>query len=96
MSPTRIAELAATIATKTAQIDSHLTTYGLRTPSFDTEIPSQLFTETCLENSRRALLEATMELHDLMRSPAALVMDHAVCSDLMKKTRRLILQIGIA
>ncbi|KAL2059185.1 hypothetical protein ABVK25_000477 [Lepraria finkii] len=73
MAASRMAELALLIATNTANIDTHLASKGLPTPSFDANQPAHLLNDTELAAARRAVLEATDELHALMLGPIGIL-----------------------
>jgi hypothetical protein len=68
-----MAELSLLIATNTANIDMHLASKGLPTPSFDASQPDHLLNDDELAESRRAVLEATDELHALMLGPIGIL-----------------------
>ncbi|KAI1205456.1 putative O-methyltransferase [Annulohypoxylon truncatum] len=74
----RIAELAATVATHTNRIDSYLSKKGLPYPSFGADGPSDLNLPPEIEQSRRAVLEASQELNDLLQGPRNLLSNHEV------------------
>ncbi|KAL8856173.1 MAG: hypothetical protein Q9178_007211 [Gyalolechia marmorata] len=69
MATTRITELAAIIADNTKHVDAHLAQRGLPSPSFDPDSPAGALLHSDVIASRRAILEATDELHALMRGP---------------------------
>ena len=69
MATTRITELAAIIADNTKHIDAQLAQRGLPSPSFDPDSPAGALLHSDVIASRRAILEATDELHALMRGP---------------------------
>ena len=73
MAASRMAELALLIATNTANIDTHLASKGLPTPSFDANQPAHLLNDNELAAARRAVLEATDELHALMLGPIGIL-----------------------
>lgn len=74
MSTTRILELAAIISSNTNAIDDYYQSNGLLSPSFDakgsTVIPMEV------DSARDAVLDATMELHDLLLDPLDLMYHH--------------------
>lgn len=78
MSQSRIADLAAAIATHTSQIDGYLTEKGLPYPSFDVKAPVNLALSPDIEKSRCAVLEASQELNDLLQGPKDLILNHQV------------------
>jgi hypothetical protein len=78
--PSRIAELAAVVASHTKQIDDHLTANGLPQPSFDTDGPAELQLPPQLEQARAVVLQATQELNDLLQGPRELLFNHHVRS----------------
>lgn len=79
MSASRIAELSALIATHTAQIDHHLASNGLSSPSFEPTQPSDLLSDKAIAQSRQSVLEATDELHALMLGPTGILTSTTVC-----------------
>jgi hypothetical protein len=80
--PTRIAELAAVVASHTRQIDDYINTQGLPQPSFDTTGPAELQLPPQLEQARTIVLQATQELNDLLQGPRELIFNHHVgCTD---------------
>jgi hypothetical protein len=82
MSVTRMAELVALVSTNTSRIDQYLESHGLPSPSFDVDCPRDLGipTEaTEIEDARKAALEASIELQDLLQGPTSLLRP-VVCS----------------
>ncbi|KAL7622165.1 hypothetical protein AAE478_007668 [Parahypoxylon ruwenzoriense] len=75
-SQSRIAELAATVATHTHRIDKYLSEKGLPTPSFDADGPKDLGLPPDIEQSRSLVLEASQELNDLLQGPRDLLFNH--------------------
>ncbi|KAI4280706.1 MAG: hypothetical protein L6R35_005840 [Caloplaca aegaea] len=73
MATSRIAELATIIATHTKQIDAHLATKGLPSPSFDPESPAEALLDSEVIASRQSILDATDELHALMQGPVDII-----------------------
>ncbi|OTB08347.1 hypothetical protein M426DRAFT_263629 [Hypoxylon sp. CI-4A] len=68
----RIAELSARIAANTARVDSYLTEHSLPTPSFGVDAPPHSLvpaTEPDIEAARQAVINDTLELHQLMLGP---------------------------
>lgn len=78
-SPSRIAELAAVVASHTKQIDDYLTQNGLPQPSFDANGPAELQLPPNLEQARAVVIQASQELNDLLKGPRELLFDHHVC-----------------
>lgn len=76
----RIAELAATVATHTNRIDNYLSEKGLPYPSFEADGPSNLNLPPDIEKSRGVVLEASQELNDLLQGPRELIFNHTVCA----------------
>jgi hypothetical protein len=75
---TRIAELAALVASHTKRIDDYLVEKGLPQPSFDPDGPTELQLPPQLEQSRTVVLHATQELNDLLQGPKELLLKHHV------------------
>lgn len=76
MSSTRIAELAAIVSTNTTKIDDYLISHNLPSPSFDVDHPADLgipLEAIDIDDARRAALEASMELQDLLQGPTSLL-----------------------
>lgn len=73
MSTSRIAELAATIATHTQKVDAHLATNGLPDLSFDPDSSARHVYDTEIATSRQSLLAATDELHALIQGPVDII-----------------------
>ncbi|KAL8722853.1 MAG: hypothetical protein Q9225_000740 [Loekoesia sp. 1 TL-2023] len=73
MGKSRIGELAATIASKTAEIEGTLTAEDLQSPSFDPDSPPELLFHPKIAPLRQQLLEATDELHTLMLGPVGVL-----------------------
>ncbi|KAI5859358.1 S-adenosyl-L-methionine-dependent methyltransferase [Durotheca rogersii] len=72
----RIAELAAVVATHTQRIDSYLSEKGLPPPSFEADGPKDLGLPPDLEQSRSLVLDASQELNDLLQGPRNLLFNH--------------------
>ncbi|PQE24943.1 Sterigmatocystin 8-O-methyltransferase protein [Rutstroemia sp. NJR-2017a WRK4] len=76
-SPNNIVTLATTISKTTATINAYLTAHGLPIPSFDVSGPSRFSIppeEKEVVKAHAELLRATMELHNLMLGPTAMLM----------------------
>lgn len=66
----RIAELALKIQVETANIEEHLLSQGLKTPSWELDTPSQVPLLThAAQASQNAILEAMDELKALILGP---------------------------
>ncbi|KAF1969842.1 S-adenosyl-L-methionine-dependent methyltransferase [Bimuria novae-zelandiae CBS 107.79] len=78
--PSRIAELAALVASHTARIDECLAEKGLLQPSFDTNGPAELHLPPQLEQARSIVLQAIQELNDLLQGPRELLLNHHIGS----------------
>lgn len=74
-----IAELAATVAKHTHQIDECLIKNCLPYPSFDAEGPVDLGLPPNLEQSRATALQASEELNDLLQGPRDLLFSRHIC-----------------
>ena len=74
----RIAELAAAVATHTTKIDKFLAENSLQYPSFEADGPRELGLAPEIESSRAIVLEASQELNDLLQGPRDLVFNHHV------------------
>ena len=69
----RITELAALISTHTNTVEHYLQSNGLHPPSFNVDGPVQLgIKDPKIEAARLAVIEASIELHDLLVGPVAL------------------------
>ena len=86
MATSRIAELASIIQASTEKLETHLVSCGLPLPSFDAAIPPVPSLPPGIASYRTAILEATDELHSLIKGPIELVTDRAV-SDRTHKRR---------
>ncbi|KAI0835695.1 putative O-methyltransferase [Hypoxylon sp. FL0890] len=75
-SQSRIAELAATIATHTSRVDTYLAEKGLPHPSFEADGPVDLGLPPDVEQSRNIVLEASQELNDLLQGPRNILFNH--------------------
>ena len=81
MSPTRIVELAQTIANGTQTVDEYFTSHNLATPSFDVDGPPAIIIPPKMSDvaaAHAAVIDATKELHSLMLGPTALLMNNGV------------------
>ena len=67
---TRIEELASIIGRNTTSIQDALRVQNLPTPSFEPDVEVMFPPET--ETARNAVLDATLELHDLLLYPMSL------------------------
>ncbi|KAL9008751.1 MAG: hypothetical protein Q9173_006154 [Seirophora scorigena] len=93
MATSRIAELAAIIATHTKRVDAHLATKGLPSPSFDPESPAEALMDSEVIASRQSILDATDELHALMQGPVDIITAHPFNSWI---SRQAIVRFGLA
>ncbi|KAI1138547.1 putative O-methyltransferase [Hypoxylon sp. FL0543] len=75
-SQSRIAELAATIATHTDRVDTYLSEKGLPHPSFEADGPVDFGLSPDLEHSRNLVIEANQELNDLLQGPRNILFNH--------------------
>ena len=66
-SQTRLQQLASTIAEKTALIHDALQAHDLATPSFEWD--SKFYLPPEAEEARNVVLDATLELNDLLLHP---------------------------
>ena len=76
MRATRIAELSAIISSNTSKVDEYLKAQGKPSPSFDVDAPGDLGIPpeaVEIEQSRKAALEASLELSDLLQGPTSLL-----------------------
>lgn len=76
MSSTRIAELATSVSTNTAKVDEYLKSHSRPSPSFDVDHPADLGIPPeaiDIDNARKAALEASIELQDLLQGPTSLL-----------------------
>lgn len=72
MDSSKITNLATTIAVNTATVNSYLSSNGLPLPSFGVDASSKSLIppeETEIEAARVAVIDATLELRDLMMGP---------------------------
>lgn len=80
----RIQELSNIIATNSRLVDEYLTKSGTPHPSFDYEAPTTLNFPGDIENARTEVLEASLELHELLLGAKELLHTHKVMSFLDK------------
>ena len=76
MGTSRIGELVALISTNTAKVETYLQAHGLPSPSFDVDAPNDLGIPpdaTAVDDARRAALEASIELQDLLQGSTSLL-----------------------
>lgn len=76
MGTTRMAQLAVLISTNTAKVDMYLESHGLPSPSFDVDAPTDLGIPqeaTDVDDARKAALEASIELQDLLQGSTSLL-----------------------
>jgi hypothetical protein len=71
MAVSRIIQLAETIRSNTAKVDTHFTLQNLPSPSFDHEFPSSLPAE--IEQARNTVIDAADEMTELMQGPNQLL-----------------------
>jgi hypothetical protein len=77
MGNSRIGELASAISDNTSKIEQYLEHHNLPSPSFGVDAPSNLgipSEASDIEAAKRAALEATAELQDLLASTTALLL----------------------
>jgi hypothetical protein len=87
-SPNNIVTLATTISETTTTINAYFTSHGLPIPSFDVSGPSRISIppeEKEVAKAYAELLCATMELHNLMLGPTAMLMGTSVCISCISK-----------
>ena len=73
MTASRISELAAIVAERTAEIDAYVAAENLPSPSFDPEFTPGVLLGPKIAASRQAILDATDELHALMLGPVGIL-----------------------
>ena len=81
MSQSRIAELAEIIAGNTSFVDKHFNDNDIPTPSFGLDAPLDIQIpphEKEVTKARYAVLDATMELNQLLTGHAALIWQNSV------------------
>ncbi|KAF7512644.1 hypothetical protein GJ744_000905 [Endocarpon pusillum] len=71
MAVSRIVQLAETIQSNTAKVDTHFTLQNLPSPSFDHDFPASLPEE--IEQARNAIIDAADEITDLMQGSKELL-----------------------
>ncbi|GAW24153.1 hypothetical protein ANO14919_137340 [Xylariales sp. No.14919] len=91
-SATRIVRLASTISDAVAKLDETLQSRGLPTPSFNEDAPTSLPEEALAMQS--VILDATSELHDLLLSPMALLLNKTAQNNMVPL--QFISHLGIA
>ena len=80
MPPSRIAELASIISSKTSQVDDYISTQGLPPLSFEPNGSLKLNTlPEDIQLAQNAILEATEELNALMLGPEGILRSYLVC-----------------
>ncbi len=82
-SPFDISELAATISANTATVNDYLRANHLPVPSFHEDGPVNLKLSPEAEKARIVALEASTQLHDLLRGPVELIRPTASSLDLL-------------
>lgn len=71
MATSRIVELASQIQKRTSEIDEYLQSNNLPSPTFDEDGPVDLgLSAGEVAKARDAVLESTLELHDLLLGPS--------------------------
>ena len=87
MTTTRTAQLVNIISTNTAKVDEYLASRSLPSPSFHVDAPDDLGIPPEaieIDDARRAALEASIELQDLLQGPTSLLRPVVrCCSTLM-------------
>ena len=81
MSQSRIAELAEIIAANTSIVDKYFSDHDIPTPSFGLDAPLHINIaphEKEVAKARYAVLDATMELNQLLTGHAALIWQSSV------------------
>lgn len=76
--PSRITELARIVLKNTDLIDQFLISHGLPSPSFDIDTPDNLSLPEELEAIRGVVLDASIEIHELLLSPKELLISNTV------------------
>lgn len=84
MSTSRIAELAQKIASQTTIIDEHLSRSKLTAPSFEVGAPTEpvLQANDTIEKARIGVVEATIELRQLLEGPVKLLLPEVLLPNL--------------
>ena len=78
VSNSRILELASIIAENTAKVDEYLTANDLSKLSFEITAPVNLTLPKTLQAARDAVLDATIELNELLLGPKEVMVDYPV------------------
>ena len=78
VSNSRILELASIIAENTTKVDQYLTANDLPKPSFEITAPVNLTLPKTLQAARDAVLDATIELNELLLGPKEVMVDYPV------------------
>lgn len=81
MSQSRISQLAAIIAEKTAVVDEYLASNNHAGPSFDINAPAKVpipSDQTEVVAAQDAVIASSQELHDLMKGPSEILMSLSV------------------
>ena len=74
----KIVELASIISENTAKIHEYLTSNAIPEPSFEISAPIRLDLPKELQAARDAVLDANMELSELLLGPKEVVVDYQV------------------
>jgi hypothetical protein len=74
----RIAELADIISVNTAKLEHFLAERNLPQPSFASDGPSNLSLSPDLEEIRNEILDANLELQELILGPTEIMAEHPV------------------
>lgn len=74
MSKSRIVQLAQLISSGITAIDAHLGDNGLPTPSFNPGSPVEAVTQEDMVRVKNEVLEATIELRQLLEGPMKLLL----------------------
>lgn len=75
-----MSKLAATIFEETSRLEHYCTEHDVPSPSFDQKVASVALLPAELQTSRQAIIEASVELAELLRHPMELVMHQHVSS----------------
>lgn len=78
MDASRIVTLASQISKNTARIDRYLTAHKLPFPSFHIQGPTSLELSDDVENARSVVLDATLELYNLLLGPKGILHNQVV------------------
>lgn len=76
----RIAELASIISENTTKIDHYFISNSLPTPSFDIAESTEVNFPENLTVARNAVLDANMELSELLLGPKQTFVEYQVCT----------------